>query len=163
MNETDPFTNTQRAILVLLNSEDRNNKKYSPIPGRIHLVKELFAIRQTKLGESILRELNFEPDNFGPYDEAIFAALDDLVESGYVAIGGTPQRSKIGLTDKGKKVSDVIQSRLKEDIKSLFTYTKKNFNHLSSEKLLDKIYSAYPKMAVNSKSKIAQKYRPKEY
>lgn len=163
MSEKDPFTNTQRAILVLLNSEDRHNKKYSPIPGRIHLVKELFAIRQTKLGENILRELNFEPDNFGPYDEAVFAALDDLVESGFVAIDGSSHGSKIKLTTKGEEVSDAMQSRLKDDIKGLFSYTKRNLNHLSSENLLDKIYSAYPKMTINSKSKIADKYRPKDH
>jgi len=155
------FTPTQRAILILLNSEDRNGIKYSPIPGRIHLIKELFAICQNDLGKKILPELKFEPDNFGPYDETIFAALDSLRDSGYVSFDNTSNSVKIQLTNKGKEVSDNLWVRLRDDIKILFSYTKRNLNHLSSERVLDKIYSAYPEMAVNSMSKVAEKYRPK--
>ena len=51
MTEDFNFTPTQRAILILLVSEDKEGEKYSAIPGRIHLIKELFAICQTSLGK----------------------------------------------------------------------------------------------------------------
>jgi hypothetical protein len=154
------FTSTQRAILVLLRSEDKNHELYSPIPGNLHVVKELFAICQTDLGKRLIPELKFEPDNFGPFDETIFDALDALRDGGFISFDATtPRHRKIKLTDKGKAVSDDLWDRLKDDVKTLFYYAKVNFNHLNSEQLLDKIYSAYPEMARNSISKVANKYR----
>ncbi|MGD0954337.1 MAG: hypothetical protein ABR985_18420 [Methanotrichaceae archaeon] len=160
MTNIDSFTPTQRAILILLESEDKNGVKYSPIPGSTHLVKELFAVSKDNLGKKLIPELRFEPDNFGPFDETIYAALESLKDSGFVYIESSPHHNKIKLTDKGKMISDDLWARLKDDVKILFSYTKRNFNHLSSEQLLEKIYSAYPEMTVNSISKVADKYRP---
>ncbi len=154
-----PFTRTQIAILVLLACEDKNNTKYSPIPGRMHLVKELFAICQDDLGKILLPELKFEPDNFGPFDETIFAALDGLKDGGFIFLDTSP-RKKIRLTKDGIEVADKLLSKLKADVKILFAFTKRNYNHLTSEMLLEKIYSAYPEMTINSMSKVAEKYRP---
>jgi len=162
MTPTNKFTPTQMAILILLKTEDKNGELYSPIPGRIHLVKELFSISQTDLGKKLLPELKFEPDNFGPFDETIFAALEGLRDGGFVIFDtSSPNNSKILLNKKGIETSDLLWNKVKDDIKILFTYTKKNFNHLSSTRVLDKIYSAYPEMTVNSQSKVAEKYRPK--
>lgn len=161
MNQNVPFTSTQIAILILLESEDKNGQKYAPIPGRTHLVKELFAISQTELGSKLLSELKFEPDNFGPYDETIFAALDSLKDAGYVNYETSTRNNRIKLTEKGKEISDRLWLKLKDDIKVLFAYNKINFNHLTSEQLLDKIYSAYPDMTINSQSKVAERYKPK--
>lgn len=162
MTQKINFTPTQMAILILLKSEDKNGGAYSPIPGRIHLVKELFAIYQTDLGKKLLPELKFEPDNFGPFDETIFAALEGLRDGGYISFDtSSPNNTKIQLNQKGIETSDHLWNKVRDDIKILFTYTKKNFNHLSSVRVLDKIYSAYPEMTVNSQSKVAEKYRPK--
>jgi len=160
MTEKYNFTTTQRAILVLLRSQDKNHKSYSPIPGNLHVVKELFAIHQTDLGKKLIPELKFEPDNFGPWDETIFDALDALRDGGFISFDATTSRHRrIELTEKGKVVSDDLWNRLKDDVKDLFYYAKANFNHLSSEQLLKKIYSAYPEMAQNSISKVANEYR----
>ena len=157
------LSKTQMAIITLLRAEDINKVKYSSIPGKTHLVKELFAIQKTTLGQEILTELKFEPDNFGPFDETIYAALDSLANVGYVKLDfSAKRRVNISLTPKGRILSDEIWGKVRDDIKSLFTYVKINYNHLSSEKLLEKIYSAYPEMAKFSKAKIANKYRPKE-
>ena len=161
MMQRDQFTSTQRAILILLASEDKNGMKHSPIPGKTHLVKELFAICQDDFGKRLMPELRFEPDNFGPFDETIYAALEDLRDSGFISIDAS-SRQKIKLTNKGKEISDGLWLKLKDEVKILFSYTKRNYNHLSSEVLLDKIYSAYPEMTINSISKVADKYRPKE-
>jgi len=158
MTQNDPFTPTQRAILILLGCEDKKGIKYSPIPGRMHLVKELFAISQADLGKRLIPELKFEPDNFGPFDETVFAALENLRDGGFVSIDKSP-RQKIIITEKGKEICNNLWPKLKDDVKILFSYTKRNYNHLSSERLLDKIYSAYPEMTVNSISKVADKYR----
>jgi len=163
MNLDVNLSATQLAILTLLRSEDIKGTKYSPIPGKTHIVKELFAIRKTDLGADLLSELKFEPDNYGPFDETIFAALDGLRDAEYVVFDSSSTNYvKISLTDKGKESSDMFWNILKDDIKSLFKYVKINYNHLSSEKLLERIYSAYPEMTVNSISKVAKKYRPNE-
>jgi len=162
MTQNLRFTPTQMAILMLLKSEDIHGIEYSPIPGRIHLVKELFAISQNNLGKKLLPELKFIPYKFGPFDETIFAALEGLRDGDFVSFDvSSSNNSKIKLTPKGIDTSDALWDRIKDDVKTLFVYTKKNFNHLSSERVLEKIYSAYPDMTVNSQSRIAEKYRPK--
>lgn len=159
MTQNVPFSATQMGILMLLEADDINGQMRAPIPGRTHLVKELFVIFQTELGKKLLPALKFEPDNFGPYDETIFAALDGLKDAGFVNYDVISKSTKIKLTDKGKEVSDAIWADLKPDIKVLFSYAKRNYNHLTSERLLDKIYSAYPEMAENSVSEVAKRYR----
>jgi len=159
MTQNVNFTRTQIAILTLLESEDINGERHSPIPGRTHLIKEIFAISQSELGKKLLPELKFEPDNYGPFDETVFAALESLRDSGFVCFDTSLQPSKIKLTPKGIKAADNLWAKINDDVKGLFSFTKKNLNHLTSEKLLDKIYSAHPEMTINSKSKIADKYR----
>ncbi len=160
MNINDnALTSTQLAIITLLKAKDINAEEFAPIPGNIHLVKELFAMKNTDIGNKLLDELNFEPDNFGPFDETIFAALDDLRNAELVEYVTSKDNAKIKLTTKGERLSEKIWGKLREDVKSVISYVKINFNHISSEKLLDKIYSAYPEMAKYSLSKVARKYQ----
>ena len=107
MNVSD-LTSTELAILALLRTQDINGKDYAPIPGRIHLVKEIFAIRETNIGRQLLDELEFEADNFGPFDETVFAALDELSDANLVGFTPSKGHSKIVLTDQGKHISDEI-------------------------------------------------------
>ena len=157
------FTPTQLAILVLLRAEDIKGNEYSAIPGKTHLVKELFAVQKTALGEKLLPDLKFEADNFGPFDETIYAALDSLRDAGFVTFDSSSSSYvKINLTNKGKETSDYFWKKLKDEVKSIFKYVKINFNHLSSENVLERIYASYPELTVNSLSKVADKYRPKK-
>ena len=153
------LSQVQIAILTLLKSKNINGIANSSISEMTHLVKELFAIKMTPLGETLLSDLSFEPDNFGPFDETIYVALDDLSQAGIVGLDRTGRNTKIILTNKGKELIDQIWNNIREDIISLFTYVKINYNHLTSDKLLEKIYQAYPEMTKYSKSKIAEKYR----
>jgi len=155
-NELSP---AQIAILTLLKSKNINGEENSPIPGMTHLVKELFAIKMTPLGNKLLSDLSFEPDNYGPFDETIYVALEDLSHAGLVGLENTGSYVRIKLTNKGQILVDTIWKKLKNDIVSLFTYVKINYNHLSSYELLEKIYSAYPEMTKYSISKVAEKYR----
>ena len=156
------FTTTEIAILVLDRAPDVNNLKYSPIPGRIHLIKELFAIITTNIGKTLLSDLNFEPDNFGPFDESIFAALDNLHDANLIQYISSKDYSKIELTDEGKIVADQLWKKLKPEVQELFTYVKINYNHKSSDAILNEIYSLFPEMAKNSISKVAEKYKTRE-
>ena len=138
---------TQLAILVLLRAEDIKGKAYSAIPGKTHLVKELFAVQKSTIGEKLLPDLKFEADNFGPFDETIYAALDSLRDAGFVTFDPSSSNYvKINLTDKGIETSDYFWKKLKDEVKSIFKYVKINFNHLSSENVLEKIYASYPEI-----------------
>jgi len=109
-----------------------------------------------------LPDLKFEADNFGPFDETIYAALDSLRDAGFVTFDSTSTNYvKIKLTNKGIETSDYFWKKLKDEVKSIFKYVKINFNHLSSENVLEKIYASYPELTINSISKVADKYRPK--
>lgn len=153
------LTSTQLAIITLLKSKDIMGKDFAPIPGNIHLVKEIFAIKNTDIGNQLLHELYFEPDNFGPFDETIFAALDDLRDAGLVEYVQSKNSTRIKLTKEGEHLTEKVWNKLREDVKAVITYVKMNFNHISSEKLLDRIYSVYPEMAKYSLSKVAKKYQ----
>ncbi|MDP3104623.1 MAG: hypothetical protein Q8M95_08445 [Candidatus Methanoperedens sp.] len=153
------LTSTQLAIIALLKAKDINKIDSAPIPGNIHLVKEMFAIQNTDIGNQLLDELNFEPDNFGPFDETIFAALDDLRDAGLVENVQSKNNTIIKLTKEGEQLAEKIWDKLREDVKAVITFVKVNFNHISSEKLLDRIYSIYPEMAKYSISKVAKKYQ----
>ncbi len=158
--EAKELSPVQIAILTLMKSKDIHGVDYAPIPGMTHIVKELFAIKMTPLGDKLLSDLSFEPDNYGPFDETIYVGLEDLSHAGLVGLEkSTGDYVKIKITDKGRDLIDKIWGKLRPDIKSLFTYVKMNYNHLTSNELLDKIYSAYPKMTKYSISKVAEKYR----
>ncbi|WP_321504248.1 hypothetical protein [uncultured Methanoregula sp.] len=153
------LSTTQLAILSLLRAKNKNNIEYAPIPGVTHVVKELFALKNTKLGNDLLDELKFEPDNFGPFDETVSAALEDLNSIGLIKVDMIGSSKQIALTQKGKELSDNIWTMLDDEVKGLISFTKINFNNLSTEGLLEKIYALYPEMTVNSKSRVALKYR----
>ena len=155
----EQFSTTQLAILSLLRAKDDKNVQYAPIPGVTHVVKELFAIKKTKLGNDLLDELKFEPDNYGPFDETISAALEDLNSIGLIEVDSIKSSRRIKLTMKGREISDTIWDSLRDDVKGLVSYVKINFNSLSTEGLLEKIYALYPDMTVNSKSRVALKYQ----
>jgi len=156
------FSSTHIAILVLLRAPDREENKFSSIPGIVHIIKELFVIWKTPLGKDLLDELYFESDNYGPYDETIELALNNLRDAGYVNITKIEKLNQINLTDKGKYISNQYWNTIRGEIVNLFKYTKINYNHLSSDQFLDKIYSAYPEYTKYSISKIADKYRIEE-
>jgi len=156
------LTPTEIAIVSMLRASDADGKEYSSIPGRIHLVKELFAFSSTSLGRVLLEELRFEPDNFGPYDETIIAALDELHDAGFIEYEPHRDYSKIGLTKDGRRLADNVWARLRDEVRRLIVYTKMNYNDLTSEQVLDQIYSLYPQMARYSLSKVAKKYRRPE-
>ena len=158
-NSVAGLTPAQIATLALLEAPDKSGRQKAPIPGRIHLVKEIFAVHSTDLGKRLLPDLRFEPDNFGPFDETVFAALDELTDLGLVETVATAGRGEIRLTAKGEAFADPMWGRMKADVQGLITYVKVNYNHRSSNSVLHEIYSAFPEMTRNSISPVAQKYR----
>ena len=160
LTELNKLTPAQIATLALLEAPDKNGKTRAPIPGRIHLVKELFAIRTTDLGKRLLPDLEFEADNFGPFDETVFAALDELSDLGLVETVATTRRGEIRLTPKGAIISTDLWKRLREEVRGLLSYVKANYNHRSADSVLHEIYSAFPEMTKNSISPVAERYRP---
>jgi DNA-binding MarR family transcriptional regulator len=158
---TDDLTPVQLAVLSLLRAKDASGKDYAPIPGRIHLVKEMYALRVTDLGRKLLSDLRFEPDNYGPFDETVFAVLDDLSDAGLVRNVPSKTTARIQLTDDGRRLADEAWRRLKDSIKDWITYVKMTYNRMSSQEVLEHIYAAYPEMAQYSLSRVAQRYRGK--
>lgn len=156
------LTSTQVAILMMLKAKDAEGTDSASIPGRIHLVKELFAFQKTDLGKVLLSELKFEADKFGPFDESIFAALDELTDARLVTSVASENYSKIQLTPNGKELANEIWKKVKPEIKELVIAIKGMYNHKSSEAVLKDIYAAYPEMAKNSVSKVARKYQTGE-
>lgn len=127
MNSNE-LTSTQVAILMMLKAKDIEGIDSAPIPGRIHLVKELFAFQKTDIGSVLLSGLKFEADNFGPFDESIFAALDELVDARLVTSQVSHDFSKIKLTNAGEELANGIWKKVKPEIRDLITVIKGTYN-----------------------------------
>ncbi len=153
---------TQLAILVLLRAEDIKGKGIFCDSWKNTFSQRTICCQENyPLGRNYYPDLKFEADNFGPFDETIYAALDSLRDAGYVTFDPSSNNYvKINLSEKGKETADYFWKKLKDEVKSIFKYVKINFNHLSSENVLEKIYAAYPELTINSISKVADKYRP---
>lgn len=155
------LTPTQVGILALSKATDKGGREAAPIPGRIHLVKELFAIHSTPTGGKLFPDLRFEADNFGPFDEAVFQALDELQDAGLLKQVPVDSRQEIRLTESGKALADQLWTKLKPEVRDLVSFVKVNYNHRSADAVLHEIYAAFPEMTKNSVSPVADKYRTK--
>lgn len=155
----EELTPTEIAILSLIRAKDARGKDFSPIPGRIHLVKELFSLAKTQLGERLVPELAFEAEKFGPFDETVIAALDKLEDAQIVEVASRGANAEIRLTSRGRQLASNLWDRMRGDVRGLISYVKANYNHKSSDAVLEEIYAAFPDYAKYSLSRLANKYK----
>jgi len=146
MSDLSPL---EELTLLLLEAPSRKSGGRDPIPGRTHLAKELFLLWKSPVFASQLKSVRFEPGRFGPWTEAISVAMDELVSRDLVSVS-TGKASVIRLTAGGAKTAEKLWITLSPERRAVLTDVKSNLNPLSTEGLLDRIYSAYPEYAVSS-------------
>lgn len=127
LNEVDRF------IILLAGA-----KKYEPIPGPLHLQKEIYLLQ--KLFPSLATETDYEPYFMGPYSEVVADELGELELSGLVK--NTP--GSIKLTSDGNVASMRLRKRSsKKDIEKVEEF-KELLNDMTKEELLAFVYLSDP-------------------
>ncbi len=144
------YSISEKAILALLYSKGINDKIAEPIYGKTVLVKLLFLLWKNKITIKKFNEFSFEPYNYGPYDDRIDLALDELSLRSFVSIGSERPPS-IKLTQKGLSTAKSVWETLTEEEQAVVHDLKKTFGAMSVMRLLKYIYAAYPEYAIESK------------
>jgi hypothetical protein len=143
----------EELTVLLLYAPSRPGGESAPIPGKVHLAKELFLLWKNDLFRPKLRGVLFEPYRFGPWSDAIDAALDELVSRDVVRIRPSGRAQAIALTREGESKAAGMWKESSPETRAILTDIKSNLNPLSTDALLSRIYSAYPEFAVASEWK----------
>lgn len=143
----------EELTVLLLYAPSKPGGKAEPIPGKVHLAKELFLLWKNDLLRPRLRGVLFEPYRFGPWSDAIDAALDELVSRDVVQIRPSGRAQSIALTREGETQAAGMWNAASLETRAILTDIKSNLNPLSTDALLSRIYSAYPEFAVASEWK----------
>lgn len=143
----------EELTLLLLYAPSHPTGKPEPIPGKIHLAKELFLLWKNEVFRPQFRGVRFEPYRFGPWSDAIDAALDELTSRDIIQIRPAGRAQLIGLTRKGESSGAILWKGATPEVRAILTDIKANLNPLSTNTLLSRIYSAYPEFAIASEWK----------
>jgi hypothetical protein len=122
------------------------NAAYTPVQ-----VQKLFFLLDREaavaLGGPFFR---FVPYDYGPFDQAVYAELDDLAHHDLATIQNTGRYRVYGLSQtgqmEGRRLLATMQPRAKEYVVNVANWVRK----LSFQQLVASIYNRYPEMKVNS-------------
>ena len=93
---------------------------------------------------------NFEPYDYGPFDKAVYEALDSLFEEEQVSIDRTSRHRKYSLTGSGFDRGTAVLGELPEPVVRYMMEVARWVRFLTFGQLLASIYRHYPDMAVES-------------
>lgn len=133
-------------LLLVLASSDRH---FTPV----QLQKTLFLIDERGSGLVGGKKFNFEPYDYGPFDQEVYRVAEQLQREGLIEIDNshstTPSR-RYALTAIGRRraqdVRDIASSRAVEYIRTVVTWVQS----LSFADLVSAIYKEFPAMRSNS-------------
>jgi uncharacterized protein YwgA len=118
-----------RFILLLAGS-----KQSAPIPGPIHLQKEMFLLE--RVFPELEQETDFEPYFLGPHSEIVQDETDELRRSGLLRI----DKDGIQLSEEGKTIYRELATTASEVELSKIAEFKEFLNDLSKDELLAFVY-----------------------
>lgn len=127
LNEVDRF------ILLLLGA-----KKSEPVPGPIHLQKEMFLLQN--MFPELADETDFEPYFLGPHSEIVADEAEQLKMSGLIKA----DPGSIKLTSEGKSAFEALLKKSDKNEICKIEEFKEFLNDLSKDELLAFIYFGYP-------------------
>ena len=129
----------QKFIILLADADGRE-----PIRGRTKLQKMMFMASKTagELGE----QAGFEPDNYGPYSEAVDGDLEYLSSIGVLDAGN----ASISVAPAGRRIAEELARTADADTITMLRSTKRLLNDLPTREVLGYIYAAYPETTSES-------------
>jgi hypothetical protein len=122
------------------------NVTYTPVQ-----VQKLFFLldreASTALGGPFF---HFVPYDYGPFDQAVYAGLDDLARREFASIQNTGRYRVYGLSQAGQNEGLRLLSTLQPATREYVANVAKWVRQLSFQQLVASIYNKYPEMKANS-------------
>lgn len=127
---------------------------FAPAKGAVHTpvqVQKLLFLIDREISEFTGGpHFNFQPYNYGPFDETVYDEIMTLVKDDYIEIVQGMSWNSYRLTKKGQNEGDKLLSSLEPKAKNFIEEVSELVQSLSFSQLVSAIYKAYPDMKVNS-------------
>lgn len=154
MTDLVDLSEREKWVLRLLYAPQKRGQETS-IEGRTRLVKGLFLIDRmlsNKFPDFYGTGFEFRPYKYGPFDQSIYEAVEQLEERGLVTKEPSPEYSgnEFNLTVRGETVSKKAFEELPPKYKKEISWIKGKHVQKPVGQLLSFVYNQYPEMAQQS-------------
>jgi hypothetical protein len=137
---------TRGEILLAGLAAGGENATYTPVQ-----VQKLFFLLDREapgpLGGPFFK---FVPYDYGPFDQAVYAGLDDLARRNMALVQSTGRYRVYGLTQSGQIEGLRLLSVLNPNARTYVENVARWVRQLSFQQLVAAIYNKYPDMKANS-------------
>jgi hypothetical protein len=136
-----------RNDLVLAALASVPNAEYQPV----HMQKLFFLIDENCADEIGGKKFDFTPHDFGPYDKAVYCAVDELAERKLMRFAGRrPRYRTYALTPEGLAKGKELVKTLPSDVEEYIRDVVKWLLRSDFDKIVNVIYKEYPAMKRNN-------------
>jgi hypothetical protein len=122
------------------------NASYTPVQ-----VQKLFFLLDREAAPSLGGPFfNFVPYDYGPFDQAVYAGIDDLARRNLASVQSTGRYRVYGLSQtgqaEGRRLLETMQPAARDYVVNVARWVRQ----LSFQQLVASIYNKYPEMKANS-------------
>ena len=137
---------TRSEILLAGLAAGGENATYSPVQ-----VQKLFFMLDREASAALGGPFfKFAPYDYGPFDQAVYAGLDDLARQDLALIQPNGRYRVYGLSQaghiEGRRLLSTLQPSMRDYVSNVANWVRQ----LSFQQLVASIYNKYPEMKVNS-------------
>jgi hypothetical protein len=137
---------TKSEILLAGLAAGGENATYTPVQ-----VQKLFFLLDREASSTLGGPFfKFVPYDYGPFDQAVYAGLDDLARRNLVMIQSTGRYRVYSLSQAGRLEGRRLLSALQPSARDYVSNVANWVRQLSFQQLVASIYNKYPEMKVNS-------------
>jgi uncharacterized protein len=122
------------------------NATYTPVQ-----VQKLFFLLDREAAPTLGGPFfNFVPYDYGPFDQAVYAGLDELARRNLASVQSTGRYRLYGLSQAGQEEGRRILETLQPPARDYVANVARWVRQLSFQQLVASIYNKYPDMKANS-------------
>jgi len=137
---------TRSEILLAGLAAGGENATFTPVQ-----VQKLFFLLDREAAAALGGPFfNFVPYDYGPFDQAVYAGLDDLARQDLALIQSAGRYRVYGLARAGHQRGRQVLSSIDPDLRTYISNVASWVRQLSFQQLVAAIYNKYPEMKVNS-------------
>jgi len=141
----DDALHIENEVLALAYAPGKSGRVGEPLGGKVALQKVLYHLRRSLPHHIPSADM---PHFYGPFDEQVEFAAEQLESSGYLEI---EEVGRIALTERGmKEAKEVWERELPLREKEALQRLKEFFSDLSVDEILAITYAQYPESATDS-------------
>ncbi len=132
----------RREVVLAALAAGGEDTGYSPV----HVQKMFFLIDREAEDLDGRPFFSISPDDYSPFNRAVYEVLDGLEDEGLVAMRKTKSNREYLLTDEGHRIGTAELNKLPEQTAKFFRELTEWVRGLSFRQLVSPIYNKYPDM-----------------